>query len=121
MFNATSKLNKYRRAGLALAALTAGLIGVTGVASAAVPDESVRAITVSYSDLNLASDQGSKVLYARIVSAARAVCGANDVDARDLHALALEQACETRAVAQAVQQVNMPTLAALHSAHLTRG
>jgi UrcA family protein len=120
MLNATSKFNNYRRA-IALAALSAGLLGISGVASAGVPDESVRAITVTYGDLNLASDQGSKALYARIVSAARAVCGAYDVDARDLHALAQEQACETRAIAQAVHQVNVPTLAALYSAHLTRG
>jgi UrcA family protein len=121
MLNATPKFNKVRRAAIALAALSAGLGGLTGVASAGVPDESVRTITVSYGDLNLSSDQGSKALYGRIVSAARAVCGADEVNVRDLHALALEQACETRAIARAVHQVNVPTLAALYSAHLTRG
>lgn len=121
MINATSKFNKYRHAGIAIAALGASLIGIAGVANADVPDDSVRAITVTYNDLNLSSDQGSKELYSRIVSAARIVCGADDLHGRDLHAVALEQACETRAITQAVHQVNVPTLAAIYSARLARG
>lgn len=54
------------------------LFGATAPAVAAEPS---RTVSVSYSDLNLASDKGRAVLDARIRQAARSVCydGARDV------------------------------------------
>ncbi|HYL02471.1 MAG TPA: UrcA family protein [Steroidobacteraceae bacterium] len=99
-----------------LAALTACLaVGAFASAHADTlsPDPFV---TVSYHDLNIATDAGSQVLYARIVSAARQVCAPEDI--RDLRAAAAAAGCRARAVAQAVQAVNSPALAAVHAAAL---
>jgi UrcA family protein len=92
-----------------------------GVAQAAAPSYETATVKVSYGDLNLASAEGSKALYARIVSAARAVCYAYDVDGRDLHAVTIERSCEQRAINQAVQDVHSTRLAALSSVRLTPG
>jgi len=118
MTNANAKL---RRAG-SLSALGAGLLGaLSGAAYAASPSTATASMRVSYGDLNLTSEQGNQELYVRIVSAARQVCGASQVDIRDLHSLGLERACERQAVATAVGRVNSPKLAALYSAHLRGG
>lgn len=118
MTNANTKL---RRAGT-LSALGAGLLGaLAGAAYAASPGTAAPSMRVSYGDLNLTSEQGNKELYARLVSAAREVCGASQLDIRDLQSLGLERACERQAVAAAVEHVRSPKLAALHSAHLHGG
>jgi len=99
-------------------ALGACLIAaLSGAAYAAAPGTASASMRVSYGDLNLTGEQGNKELYARIVSAARQVCAADQTDSRDLHARALEQSCERQAVATAVERVNSPKLAALYSAH----
>jgi UrcA family protein len=96
-----------------LTALTACLlVGAAATTHAATPSNPP-AIKVAYGDLNLDSVPGTQALYTRIVSAARTVCGSRYVDIRDLGALARTQACETRAVTQAVQDVHSPALAAL--------
>ena len=113
MTRAIANVSNYWRASGALTALAACLVvGVSGVAHAATPAASV---TVSYSDLNLTTTAGNKELYARIVSAARQVCGAGEVSIRNLHAFAAEQSCEARAIAQAVRDTNNPVLAAIYS------
>jgi UrcA family protein len=118
MTNANTKL---RRA-TAVSALGACLIAaLSGAAYAASPGTASASMRVSYADLNLASDQGNKELYARIVSAARQVCAADEVDIREMHGFASEQACERQAIAGAVQRVHSPKLAAVYSAHLHGG
>jgi UrcA family protein len=115
-------LPELRRTSLAFAALSACLLaGAAGVAQAAAPGDAVPSITVAYGDLNLATAQGTDALYARIVAAARQVCGAGNVDIRDLGALTAVRTCETQAIGRAVREVNSPRLAALHSAHLGHG
>jgi UrcA family protein len=122
MTSVTLRFNEYRRTAAALSALTACLVlGTSASAHAAAPTDEAPFLTVAYSDLNLATEQGTKALYARIVSAARQVCGAGSVDIRDLRANALVKACETRAVAAAVHHVNSPRLAAIYAAHLRHG
>jgi len=117
----TTANTKLRRTA-ALTALAAGLVGsVMGAAYAATPGTASASVRVAYSDLNLHSDQGNKELYARIVSAARTVCAADQVDIRDLNALAIERSCEQQAVSSAVNQVHSPKLAAVYSAHLHGG
>jgi hypothetical protein len=59
------------------------------------------------------------MLYGRIVAAARQVCPSSDT--RNLTWLAAQRACEAKAVAQAVQQVNSPKLAATYMAHTRQG
>jgi UrcA family protein len=78
--------------------------------------------TVSYGDLNLDSEQGARVLYARIRNAAGRVCSA--LEGRDLNAKALWQGCFDQAVATAVTKVNNAQVTALHNQtvnHTTKG
>jgi UrcA family protein len=99
-------------------ALTAAAVLAPSLANAATAD-AVPTVTVRYSDLDLRSDAGSAVLYARLVSAAHQVCPA--ADNRNLGALAAVRACERQAIANAVRDVNSPKLAAIYSARARRG
>ena len=118
MTNANAKLRSAARVSVLGACLIAAL---SGAAYAASPGTASASMRVSYADLDLSSEQGNKKLYARIVSAARQVCAADEVDMRDLQAFANEQACEREAIGGAVQQVHSPKLAAVYSAHLHGG
>ena len=111
MMTATAKFSDYWHAAMITAASACMLAGMAEVARAAEP---ARSVTVAYGDLNLASVQGTDALHARIVSAAREVCGASETDIRNLQALAAEHACESSAVTQAVQAVHTPALAVLY-------
>ncbi len=55
-----------------------------------------------YADLNLGTAAGNDALYARLVSAARKVCGETG-DIRELGQLAATQACQREAIANAVR------------------
>ena len=118
MTNANAKL---RHAAVRTALGACLIAALSGAAYAAAPGTASASVRVSYGDLNLASEQGNKELYTRIVSAAREVCGADQLDSRDLHALGFERACEQQAVATAVGQVHSPKLAALYNARLHGG
>jgi UrcA family protein len=118
MTQVTHKLSGTRFFGMTLAALAA--VAVIGTAHAATPTEA-RSLKVTYSDLNLESAAGTQVLYSRIVSAARNVCAAQDVDNRDLHAVKQELQCENQAIAEAVSSVHSPRLAALYNDRVARG
>jgi UrcA family protein len=120
MTNTATKFNDYAHA--ALLALTVCLMGTAAVTKAATPASApARSMTVAYGDLNLNSTQGTNALYARIVSAAREVCGADKVDIRNLGAFASERSCESGAVTQAVQALHNPALAALAGAQEPQG
>jgi UrcA family protein len=121
MTTAIMRLSANRRHFAALTALTACvLVGTTATTHAATPSNPPT-IKVAYADLNLESAPGAQALYARIVSAARQVCGSRDVDIRDLGALARAQTCESGAIAKAVQDVHSPALAALFDARVRHG
>jgi UrcA family protein len=70
-------------------------------------------VTVNYSDLNLASPEGARVLYRRIGVAARKACGPNFATWYPAVRYAWKE-CYKGAVDQAVKHVNAPTLTALH-------
>src|SRR2546423_3449565 len=104
----------------ASAALTACLIvGASATAYAAGPTVVSTSVRVNYHDLNLATEQGTHALYARIVSAAHKVCAASDI--RILADVAAARVCEAQAIAHAVRDVNDPRLAAVYSAHQPQG
>jgi UrcA family protein len=96
-----------------LFALGLGPIG----AQAAEPSQSLTKV-VAYGDLNLDSEQGAKVLYARLRSAARNVCF--PLEGRDLNAQSHWRACVDSAVASAVVQVNRTSVTALHNQFINR-
>ncbi|TLY76205.1 MAG: UrcA family protein [Gammaproteobacteria bacterium] len=115
MTPATSRLSDLLRAA---AALTGCLI-VGATTHAAATDDTPPSVQVKYGDLNLATDEGARALYGRIVWAARKVCPVSDI--RKLAELAAAKACEAQAIEHAVRDVNNPRLAAAHSAHQRQG
>jgi len=92
-----------------------------GACAAAVHagEASAPKVTVTYHDLDLATDAGNTALYARLESAAAKVCVVDDI--RDLHASAARAQCEQQALARAVRDVNSPRLAALYGARSPQG
>jgi UrcA family protein len=109
-----------KRASLAQSLLACVLTAAAAAASAgpACADDSATAapsdataVRVSYRDLDLATDAGSKALYERIRHAAHEVCAVSDI--RDLTALAQSDRCERAAVSNAVRQVHNARFAAL--------
>jgi UrcA family protein len=96
---------------------TCTAVGALGSAHAANADSP--ALTVRYSDLNLSTEQGSLVLYGRIVAAAQQVCVVDDI--RDLRAFNAAKLCRAQAIAKAVRDVNSPMLASVYAARLQHG
>ena len=118
MTSATLSTGGRLRAALALSALAAcAAIGAVGSAHAATAGSP--AVKVRYSDLNLSTEQGSIVLYGRIVAAAHEVCAADVF--RDLRAVAAAKTCAAEAIARAVRDVNSPMLASVYAARLQHG
>jgi len=122
-------LNAYMpRAALATTLTALALIGGCGLAVAgqACTEKTVtatrstdsHAVRVSYRDLNLATDQGSRALYQRISAAARRVCAAGDN--RNLAAVAAAEACAQASIEQAVHEVNNVHFESVYAA-LPRG
>jgi UrcA family protein len=68
---------------------------------------------VSYSDLNLATSDGVKRLYDRIVSASKAVC---DSRSRSLEISIHDRLCTQMSIARAVRAVDLPQLTAFAAA-----
>jgi UrcA family protein len=121
MNSIVTRLSDHRRTLAVLGTFAACLIGASGSVLAAAPADTAPSVTVAYGDLNLASEQGSGALYARIVAAARQVCYVGSVDIRDLQRYNQARSCEARAIAAAVQAVHSPQLAAIHSARQPHG
>ena len=106
------------RAAVAFTVLaTCTAIGAIGSARADTAEP--RALKVGYSDLNLSTEQGSLVLYGRIVAAAHQVCAVDDI--RDLRGMRAEKLCTEQAIAQAVRDVNSPALASVYAARQQHG
>jgi UrcA family protein len=98
-----------------------GCAAMGGTAKAAEPASFYTTI-VSYGDLNLDSEQGAKVLYARLRNAAQNVC--SSLEGRDLIQKRIWQGCFDNAIAGAVGQVNKARVTALHNQmvnHTTKG
>jgi UrcA family protein len=101
--------------------LAFGASAIAGKAQAADQMQS-HTTTVRYGDLNLDSEQGAKLLYARIRSAAGDVC--SSLEGRNFTDKKLYQGCFDSAVASAVGQVNKASVTALHNQminHITKG
>lgn len=88
--------------------------------SAIVKEQSVRdafgsavpAVTVEFSDLDLARGAGVEVLYRRLRAAAKSVCGTND--GRNLNGRQEWRKCYDQALDEAVAKVNNSRLTELH-------
>jgi len=71
------------------------------------------AVTVNFSDLDVARGPGVETLYQRLRTAAKAVCGTKDT--RNLTALQEWRACYKQALDGAVEKVNIDRLDELHN------
>lgn len=110
-----STVQARRRVALWTAALASAacLLGVGATSAAAAATMTPEHVTVSYRDLDLSTPSGASILYARILKAAQLVCGYPD--SADLGHNRLVAACNNKATAAAVTEVNRPLLTALHN------
>ena len=95
----------------AVAALVA--FAIPGNTAYAEAEDGLPTVTVSYGDLNLASDAGVESLYRRLSRAASTVC--KDFDRRSTEQRMKWQQCHEKALSAAVFDVNKASLTALHS------
>jgi UrcA family protein len=107
-FNSSNE--KVARAGITVAVALFTCLVANG-ASAEQPQ--VTQVTVGYSDLDLSKPAGAQTLYQRIKSAAAQVCGSRGHYTR-LESRKLWRDCYDGAVANAVAQIDRPSLTALH-------
>lgn len=108
MTSSTSRFQRLTRAGITAFAVCTCLI--TFSASA---EPKVKAQTVSFADLDLSKSAGAQTLYKRIKAAARNVCGPADNYTYVTPPKQFRQ-CYEAAIADAVAQIDRPSLTALH-------
>ena len=108
MTSITSQTQRLTRAGIAAFAVCSSL-----VAYSASAEPKAKTLTVSYADLDLSKPAGAQTLYKRIKAAARSVCGPTDRYTYSTPSHAFRQ-CFDKAIADAVAQVDRPSLTALH-------
>ena len=99
---------------------TLGLLAAAGAATLAISGAAVagttgaaRSVRVSYADLDLSKASDAARLYARLRSAADAVCEVGD--RRELHRAMQYHACFEKALGEAVAAVGSPKLSARYS------
>jgi UrcA family protein len=95
------------------AAAAVAMICAAYAGTAQASDSEIPTLTVSFSDLNANTEAGAKVLYARLRFAADQVC--RPYERTGILPQRAWQTCVNNAVASAVQQINKPTLTALHN------
>jgi UrcA family protein len=71
-------------------------------------------VVVRFADLNLNTNEGARVLYARLSVAAERACG-DEPSSRELGARSYFQACYDRTLQKAVDKVSSPGVQALHA------
>ena len=109
----TTTLSQPIRRTLAVALIGEFVFGF-GTNTAAADESGVPKANIRFGDLNLATPQGAKLLYERIVSAAYDVCQSFDRDRNDnADPLALH-ACVRKIIADAVVKVGKSTLYAVN-------
>jgi UrcA family protein len=108
MTSITSQSKRLTRAGIAAFAVCTSLIAYSASA-----EPKVKTQAVSYADLDLSKPAGAQTLYKRIKAAARSVCGPVD-QYTFVTAPSAFRECFDKAVADAVSQVDRPSLTALH-------
>jgi UrcA family protein len=108
MTSSTSRSKRLTRAGIAAFAVCTSLVAYTASA-----EPKAKTQTVSFADLDLSKPAGAQTLYKRIKAAARRVCGPIDHYTYVAPAQAFRE-CYAKAIADAVAQVDRPSVTALH-------
>ena len=100
--------------------LLCGLVasGVAGAADGPTPDRDGPSLTVQFFRPTLATDDGARAVYRRIVRAAETVCPLQSGSPFVTKAV---KACRKEAVARAVRDIGSIRLAALHATSAKRG
>lgn len=104
------------------ALLAASMLAAAAAANAA--DTQVRgnvgeqALAINYSDLDLSSEAGNRILYKRIRAAAEKVCPVERITGSRLPVH--DRQCIEEAVAKAVNGIQSPKLAQMHATHTHR-
>jgi len=111
-----------RQFNLSLVAALAGVV-LTSAAAVAKADtaaaDGVPALAVKYRNSDLSTREGSLLVYKRITTAASQVCSV--ADHQDIAAFTKYQACKRAAIERAVNELQSPQLAAVHSDHTRKG
>jgi UrcA family protein len=108
MTSFTSRTQRLTRAGIAALALCTCLVAYSASAEPKLNSQSV-----SYADLDLSKPAGAQTLYKRIKKAARRVCGPVDNYTHVTPSRRFRE-CYEQAIADAVAQVDRPSLTAVH-------
>ena len=96
---------------LAVPALAGGpAVTVSGYAPLNAGGYQMKTFVVAYGDLELSTPQGAAMLLDRIQNASRVVCGERAILPMSGERKREFAACQTRAIATAVQAVNAPAL-----------
>ncbi len=99
-----------------------GIAGALCVSLAAqageTPAPAQKSVVVRYADLNLDTAAGTKALYGRISMAAKRACGSQPYY-QDLGGKERFRSCFDDTMNDAVQQVGIPQLQALHNARVS--
>jgi UrcA family protein len=118
MFSHTASWGRIARAVAAALVAIAVIGGIPMSHAAEVADSSdVPAISVKYSDLNLATEAGSRVLYRRLETAARHVCPQIGY-VTELRQNREARQCITAAVERAAKQIQSPQFAEVAASKL---
>jgi UrcA family protein len=101
-----------------IASIVTASLAILSWATGAAPIQAAEQIDpptkiVAYGDLNVETEAGAKVLYARLRNAATIVCA--PLESRDLSRKTLWRNCFDNAVTTAVVQVNKTRVTALHN------
>ncbi len=94
------------------------LCAATAAAGAATPHSDLPNVTVHFSRQDLASDEGARAVYHRIVTAAESVC---PLQPGRPFVTAPIQACRDQAISHALQDIGSARLVALHVTSANRG
>ena len=100
-----------------LAIASAAVLGASVQPALAQPEPA--SLRVSYADLDLATDAGAATMLARLQTAAARVCEGQRQGVRGLDAEARYRTCRQTVVAQSVEQVGAPRVAALYAGRST--
>ena len=108
-------------AAITIATILCGIFSaaVAATASAQSVDEDVPSRVVKYAPASLVTDRGARLVYRRIVAAATEVCPA-DPGSPHFVSRPVER-CRAQAISRAVQKIDNPRLAAIHSRSLGNG
>jgi UrcA family protein len=108
-----------RRVASVAAGVTSLMVLAAVTAPMAAAQVSDTAVHVSYGDLDLSTAAGAAKLYDRLQSAAEQVC--LQADERELSRYEASLRCEQKLVAEAVNNIHSPQLAAVYAAKTHHG